>query len=48
MLLCAMLAPSDQCRLLAATTVTGRDGNTATALPYDEVARLLAEAAPRG
>ena len=34
--------------LLAATTVTGRDGNTATALPYDEVARLLAEAAPRG
>jgi D-aminopeptidase len=34
--------------LLAATTVTGRDGNTATALPYDDVARLLAEAAPRG
>jgi D-aminopeptidase len=34
--------------LLAATTVTGRDGNTATGLPYDEVARLLTPAAPRG
>jgi D-aminopeptidase len=34
--------------LLAATTVVGHDGNTSTALPFDEVARLLAEAGPRG
>ena len=29
--------------LLTATTVVGRDGNTATALPFDDVRRLLAE-----
>jgi D-aminopeptidase len=34
--------------LLAATTVVGHDGHTSTALPFDEVARLLAEAGTRG
>jgi D-aminopeptidase len=31
--------------LLAATTVVGRDGNTSRGLPFDEVARLVAESA---
>lgn len=34
--------------LLAATTVVGHQGNTSTALPFDEVAALVAGAGPRG